>query len=138
MTTTAQPRVLPGVPSGGEFTAVGHSDNVPSLDLTTAPAGLIADADTSWMTEEKLASYNAAVRRLRDAGVEGRIAEINTYDPEDFDYVSPEGNGFHLITKGDATSIWRHDEDDLDVAHRGASEMGPLRHVHPEGDRRGR
>lgn len=31
MTTTAQPRVHPGVPSGGEFTAVGHSDQVPSL-----------------------------------------------------------------------------------------------------------
>ena len=31
MTTTAQPRVLPGVPSGGEFTAVGHSDQVAAL-----------------------------------------------------------------------------------------------------------
>ncbi|HEX9086142.1 MAG TPA: hypothetical protein VF867_01285 [Arthrobacter sp.] len=31
MTTTAQPRVSPGVPSGGEFTAVGHSDQVPAL-----------------------------------------------------------------------------------------------------------
>lgn len=31
MTTTAQPRVQPGVPSGGEFTAVGHSDQVAAL-----------------------------------------------------------------------------------------------------------
>jgi hypothetical protein len=31
MTTTAQPRVQPGVPTGGEFTAFGHSENVPSL-----------------------------------------------------------------------------------------------------------
>lgn len=31
MTTTAQPRIAPGVPSGGEFTAFGHSDNVPAL-----------------------------------------------------------------------------------------------------------
>lgn len=31
MTTTAQPRIAPGVPSGGEFTAYGHSDAVPSL-----------------------------------------------------------------------------------------------------------
>lgn len=31
MTTTAQPRIAPGVPSGGEFTSFGHSDNVPAL-----------------------------------------------------------------------------------------------------------
>lgn len=31
MTTTAQPRIAPGVPAGGEFTAFGHSDSVPSL-----------------------------------------------------------------------------------------------------------
>lgn len=31
MTTTAQPRIAPGVPAGGEFTAFSHSDAVPSL-----------------------------------------------------------------------------------------------------------
>jgi hypothetical protein len=124
MTTTAQPRVQPGVPSGGEFTAVGHSDTVPSLDPAAAPAGLVADADTSWMTEKQLEQYNAALQRLRDAGVEGRIAEINTYDGEDFDYVSPEGTRFHLIANESAVSIWRQDEDELDEAHCGSSQKG--------------
>lgn len=32
-TTTAQPRIAPGVPAGGEFTAFGHSDNVPALHV---------------------------------------------------------------------------------------------------------
>jgi len=132
MTTTTQSRVQPGVPAGGEFSAVGHSDAVTALDPTAAPAGLIANADTSWMTEDQLASYNAALKRLRDAGVEGTIAQINTYDAEDFDYVSPEGNEFHLITKENTTSIWRRDEDELDEAHLGASEMGQYGRSRPE------
>jgi hypothetical protein len=43
MTNNAQARVAPGVPSGGEFTAVGHSDNVPALDSWTPPAQSTAE-----------------------------------------------------------------------------------------------
>lgn len=43
MTNTAQARVLPGVHSGGEFTAVGHSDNVPALGAPSAPAQSAAE-----------------------------------------------------------------------------------------------
>lgn len=43
MTTTAQARVLAGVPSGGEFAATAHSDNVPALGGTAAPAQSAAE-----------------------------------------------------------------------------------------------
>lgn len=35
-TNSTQSRVLPGIPSGGEFTAVGHSDNVPAIGVPAA------------------------------------------------------------------------------------------------------
>lgn len=42
MTTTDKPRVHAGVPSGGEFAATAHSDNVPALAGAT-PANRYAD-----------------------------------------------------------------------------------------------
>jgi hypothetical protein len=43
MTNTAQSRVQAGVPSGGEFAATAHSDNVPALDGWTPPAQSTAE-----------------------------------------------------------------------------------------------
>lgn len=69
MTTTAQPRIAPGVPAGGEFTAFGHSDSVPSLGgrITVqeeAFVGLMADTlDT-----------HAEAKACRDAVVNSLIA----------------------------------------------------------------
>jgi len=53
MTTTSQSRVLPGVPSGGEFSATAHSDTVVSLGqpaVTTAHRAALAvlDAPVFW------------------------------------------------------------------------------------------
>lgn len=69
MTVTAQPRVQPGVPTGGEFTAYGHSENVPSLGgpITVderAYVGLMGDA---------LDSHGEA-KACRDAVVHSLIA----------------------------------------------------------------
>lgn len=124
MTNSTQPRVQPGVPSGGEFTAFGHSDTVPSLTAPSAQPGLAVKADMSWMNEDQAASCRASLQRLTDAGIEGTITEINTYSGDDFDYVSPEGHTFHLIIQDRNTSIWRRNEDHLDIAHRGSAMAG--------------
>ena len=69
MTTTAQPRVHAGVPAGGEFTAFGHSDSVPSLGgpITVdeqAFVGLMADSlDT-----------HAEAKACRDAVIHSLVA----------------------------------------------------------------
>lgn len=132
MTTTAQPRVKPGVPAGGEFTAVGHSDSVPSLDPAAATSGLDFEADTHWMTDDQLDSLDIVMQRLKAAGIEGKILSVNSHDGTDLTYFSPEGNRFHLITQDNATSIWRRDEDDLDEAHHGSSQMGNYGSSRPE------
>lgn len=124
MTTTAQPRVLPGVPSGGEFTAVGHSDAVPSLDPAAATPGLSFEADTHWMTDDQLEALHTVQQRLEAAGVEGTILSVNSDDCTDLTYASPKGNRFHFITGENTTAIWRRDEDGLDEAHHGSSQMG--------------
>ena len=123
MTTSAQPRVQPGVPSGGEFTAFGHSDSFPTL-RPTAPMGLTIMEDTSWMNAEQSATHMKALQRLSEAGIEGTITAINTYSGDDFDYVSPEGNKFHLIIQDTATSVRRLDDKHIDVAHRGTAMLG--------------
>jgi hypothetical protein len=69
VTTTAQPRIAPGVPAGGEFTAYGHSDVVASLGgpLTVHERtylGLMGDT---------LDSYGEA-KACRDAVVKSLVA----------------------------------------------------------------
>lgn len=86
--------------------------------------GLTVMEDTSWMNAEQNATHMRALQRLSAAGIEGTITAINTYSGDDFDYVSPEGHTFHLIVQDRNTSIWRKDEDHLDVAHRGSAMAG--------------
>lgn len=131
MTTSSQPRVQPGVPAGGEFTAVGHSDQVSAL-TPAGPVGLTIMEDTSWMTPEQRVTYMKAMQRLSAARIEGTIARILATSGDDFEYVSPEGNKFHLIIQDNTTAIWRQDEDDLDEAHHGSSQMGSYGSSRPE------
>ena len=134
MTTTAQPRVHAGVPAGGEFTAFGHSDNVPGLLRPAAPMGLTIMEDTSWMTPEQNAQHMKALQRLSEARIEGTITRTLSVGGDDFEFVSPEGHKFHLIIQDTASAIrrMRVDEDHVDPAHRGTAQLGYYSHSTPE------
>lgn len=70
-TNSAQARVAPGIPSGGEFTAVGHSDNVPSLGGPAAPAQsaaeLFAGLDDIDSRFRRLEQQKDALDKIRQA-----------------------------------------------------------------------
>jgi hypothetical protein len=88
--------------------------------------------DTSWMTPEQRVTYMKAMQRLSASRIEGTITRILATSGDDFEYVSPEGNKFHLITQDNTTAIWRRDEDNLDAAHHGSSQMGNYGPSRPE------
>jgi hypothetical protein len=69
VTTTAQPRVQPGVPTGGEFTAFGHSENVPSLG---GPITVQEQTYVSLMADTL--DHHAEAKACRDAVVHSLIA----------------------------------------------------------------
>lgn len=69
MTVTAQPRVQPGVPTGGEFTAFGHSENVPSL---SGPITVQEKAFVDLMADTL--DTHAEAKACRDAVIHSLVA----------------------------------------------------------------
>jgi hypothetical protein len=71
MTTSPQHRVHAGVPSGGEFTAFGHSDKVPTLGAPTATEHFVINhlaeiGFTGHMSDDEIVRITAELNATRD------------------------------------------------------------------------
>lgn len=71
MTTSAQPRVQSGIPSGGEFTSFGHSDKVPTLGAPTVNTDFVAHqlgefGFADYMSTDEIAQVTSELNASRD------------------------------------------------------------------------
>ncbi|HEX9086144.1 MAG TPA: hypothetical protein VF867_01295 [Arthrobacter sp.] len=132
-TNSTQSRVLPGVPSGGEFTAVGHSDNVQPLEapVTKTVTEFFLERDEIRARRERLQEQAINMDQLAQAysvrGI-GALAIARFPGAATLKIAeNPEGeNQFDVIAILDAKgNILHHVDEDDDFVNEEMVQYGP-------------